>query len=74
MVKINWDGYKDFKKHANVKDDNFIILVHFMKSYYNMSSPRDLFESMANDELARMMLEKREIKSSAELENFLSKN
>lgn len=74
MVKINWDGYKDFKVHSNAKDDNFIVLVNFMKSYYNMNSPRDLFESFANDDLAKMMLEKREIKSSADLESFLQKN
>ncbi len=71
MVKISWDGYKDFKAEKNSKDDNFKTLIHFMKSYYNMTNPNDIFESFANDELARMMLEKRDIKSADELESFL---
>jgi hypothetical protein len=71
MVKISWDGYKDFKAERNSKDDNFTTLIHFMKSYYNVTSPSDIFESFESDELARMMLEKRDIKSADELESFL---
>jgi hypothetical protein len=73
MVRINWDEYKEFKAESNIKGDNFVILINFMRSYYNMSSPRDMFESFANDDLALMMLQKREIESPADLEHFLFK-
>ncbi|MFA6191754.1 MAG: hypothetical protein WC665_05315 [Sulfurimonas sp.] len=73
MVKISWDGYKDFKAHSNTKDDNFTTLISFMKSYYNMNNPRDIFDSLSSDELANMMLEKRAIYSVEELETFLLK-
>jgi len=73
MVKINWEAYKDFKAHSNSKDDNFITLINFLKSYYRVNSPRDMFESLASDELAVMMLQKRGITTAAELESFLFK-
>jgi len=73
MIKIHWDGYKEYKAERNSKDDNFITLINFMKSYYNMSSSQELFDSMENDALAKMMLEKRDIKSPSELEVFLFK-
>lgn len=71
MVRINWDEFKEFRAHRNSQDDNFTTLIYFMKSYYNMSSPNDIFESLANDDVALMMLEKREISSALELENFI---
>lgn len=73
MIKINWDEFKSYKLEVKSKDDNFIALVNFMKSYYNMSSPRDMFESFAKDDLAVMMLEKRDISSPADLESYLGK-
>ncbi len=73
MVKINWDAYKEYKSHSNKKADNFIILLDFMKSYYNMASPMDIFETLWYDELAKMMLDKREIADAEGLEKFLFK-
>ena len=73
MVRINWDEFKEFRAHRNSQDDNFTTLVYFMKSYYNMSSPVDVYESLANDDLALMMLEKRDINSAEELESFMFK-
>ncbi len=73
MVKISWDGYKDFKAERNSKDDNFTTLIHFMKSYYNVTSPSEIFESFEGDELANRMLEKRAIYSIEELEAFILK-
>jgi hypothetical protein len=73
MVRINWDEFKDFRAHRTSKDDNFTTLIYFMKSYYNMVTPTDIFDSLIEDELAVMMLEKREITSSADLESFMLK-
>jgi len=72
VVKINWDEFKEFKQHSH-RDDNFEILLEFMKSYYNMLSPVDMFESFVEDDLAKMMLDKRDIKDAGDLENFLFK-
>lgn len=71
MVKINWDEFKEFRAHRNSSDDNFTTLIYFLKSYYNIINPTELFETLKEDDLAVMMLEKREIGSSADLESFL---
>lgn len=70
MVKINWDEFKVFKKQSH-KNDNFEVLLEFMKSYYNMLHPSDIYDSLSADTLAQMMLEKRDIKDAEGLENFL---
>lgn len=72
VVKINWDEYKEYKKYS-AKNDNFTILLDFIKSYYNISNPSDIFEILANDETARMMLDKRKIQDAEGLENFIFK-
>jgi len=72
VVKINWNEYKDYKQY-NSKNDNFAILLDFMKSYYNMTNPFEVYEVLANDEIASMMLEKRDIKDAEALENFIFK-
>ena len=72
MVNINWAEYKEYKQHTN-KEDNFEILLDFMKSYYNMSSPRDMFETLHEDDTAKMMLDKRDIIDAEDLETFLFK-
>lgn len=71
MIKINWDDYKHFKTTAHSKGDNFDILLEFLKSYYNMTSPLDLYETLSADELALMMLQKREIMDAASLEHYI---
>jgi hypothetical protein len=72
LSRINWDEYKEHKKYS-VRDDNFEILLEFMKSYYNMTSPYDMFEMLNEDDIAQMMLEKRSIADAEDLENFLIK-
>ena len=52
MINISWDEFKIFKKHSN-KDDNFLILLDFIRSYYNISNPVDIYESLLNDEQQR---------------------
>ena len=72
MAKINWDEYKEYKRYS-AKDDNFVILLDFIKSYYNISNPFDIFEILRADETAKMMLDKRKIKDAEGLEHFIFK-
>ena len=71
MPKINWNEYKEFKKHRLKDEDNFTILLHFIKSYYNVSAPVDIFNMLNEDELAVMMLQKRDISDAEGLETYL---
>lgn len=73
MVTINWNEFKEFKKHRHGNDDNFQSLLEFIKSYYNMMSPIDIFDTLVNDELSKMMLEKRSISEAEDLESYLFK-
>ena len=70
MVKINWDEYKEHKKHSTLSD-NFEILLDFIKSYYNMTNPMDIYGILNDDETAQLMLKKRDIKDAVDLEDFL---
>ena len=72
MVAISWDEYKEHKKYS-VRSDNFEILLEFIKSFYNMNNPSDIYEMLCADETASLMLDKRNIKSAEDLENFLFK-
>ncbi len=72
MVRINWDEFKEYKKSSS-REDNFEILLDFMKSYYNMTSPNEVFNSLNADELAKMMFDKRNIQDAEDLENYLFK-
>ncbi len=70
MIEINWDEFKEYKRSSN-KEENFEILLDFIKSYYNMTNPSDIYISLANDTLAQMMLEKHNIDDDEALENYL---
>ena len=72
MINIDWDEYKEYKQHS-IRNDNFEILLDFMKSYYNVTHPSDMFDSLIEDDTAKLMLEKREIKDAEDLERFLRK-
>jgi hypothetical protein len=72
VIKIDWDEYKIYKKTA-LRENNFEILLEFMRSYYNMHSPQEIFEILNSDDIAEMMLQKREITNAEQLENFLYK-
>ena len=71
-MRINWDEYKEYKAH-HIGSDNFNILLNFIKSYYNIHSPIDIYEMLIDDDLASMMLEKRNISDAEDLENYLFK-
>lgn len=72
MVKIDWDEYKEFKLYS-VRSDNFEILLDFLKSYYNLANPYDLFDVLIEDDIAQMMLQKRSINDALSLEYFMRK-
>ncbi|QSZ42443.1 hypothetical protein GJV85_10090 [Sulfurimonas aquatica] len=72
MATINWDEYKEHKKYST-KDDNFDMLLEFIKSYYNMSSPNEIYKMLTDDSIAQMMLDKRSINDAETLENYLYK-
>jgi len=71
LIKINWVEFKSFKMHSNKRDDNFEVLLDFLKSYYNMTSPKEMYETMFYDETAQLMLKKRDLKSAEALEKHL---
>ena len=72
MVRIDWDEFKEYKK-VTLREDNFEILLEFIKSYYNMIHPSDIYEMLSADATAQMMLEKRDIGDAEALENYLFK-
>ena len=70
MATINWAEFKEYKQHA-IKENNFEILLDFIKSYYNMINPVDIYDTLNEDATAKMMLDKRDINSAEDLETFL---
>jgi len=75
MSKINWDEYKKYKHQTpNVeKLDNFEVLLEFLRSFYNKHSPFEVFDILDEDELGKMMLDKRDISKPEDLEDYLYK-
>lgn len=75
MAQINWEEYKQYKlTRENPQGlDNFELLLEFIKSYYNKSSVFDIFTLLKADELAEMMLKKRDIHEPEHLEDYLYK-
>ena len=69
-MTIDWDAYKEHKKHT-VRNDNFEIVLEFMKSYYNMTNPHDIYGALSEDDIGQMMLSKRDISDAEDLENIL---
>jgi len=74
LIDINWDEFKFFKQYSEKKDDNFEVLLDFLKSYYSMTNIKEMYETMANDDIAQMMLNKRDICSVEDLEKHLFRN
>ncbi len=73
MININWDEFKEYKKEVEHSDDNFDTLLTFLKSYYNMTHPVDIFDTLHNDDIAVLMLEKRDLRDAEEVENYMRK-
>jgi hypothetical protein len=73
MININWDEYKYFKATNDSTKDNFTILIEFLKSFYNMSNIYDLYNTLSQDSLSVMMLDKRDITDAVSLEKYILK-
>jgi len=73
LIEINWEEFKFFKQYSTKKGDNFETLLDFLKSYYKMTSTKEMFETMINDDVAQMMLRKREMHTLEDLEKHLYK-
>jgi len=73
LIKINWEEYKEFRKYSN-KEDRLQLAIDFMKSYYNIISPIDIYEILTNDDIGQMLLDKREITDAEGLETFMFKS
>ena len=72
-MKINWDEFKSFKhEYDNPHDrDNFALLIEFLRSFYNVKDLRELYDSLKNDELSDLMMQKRHITSITILEKYM---
>lgn len=75
MMKINWDEFKAFKQdYGNPhRRDNFGLLIEFLRSFYNVKDIYVLYDSLENDELSQMMMQKRQITSVTSLEMYIIK-
>jgi len=70
MNKFDWDEYKEFRKYTH-KEDKLDIAIDFIKSYYNIYAARDLYEILSEDEIGKLLLEKRDINEAEDLENYM---
>ena len=74
MVRnIDWSEFKAFRASSTKEQDNFMALIDFLKSYYNMFSVLDIYDTLKNDETSNMMLEKRNIIDAEGIEKYLFK-
>lgn len=71
MIRIDWKEFKNFKQYSEKEGDNFEMLLQFLQSYYNMTSPTEMYDTMQDDDIAPMMLEKRDINCATDLESIL---
>lgn len=72
LVRIDWDEYKEHKK-MSVRENKLEIVLELFKSYYNMTNPSDMYESLKADDIGQMMLVKYDINSDIDLEDILRK-
>ncbi len=73
VENIDWAAFKEFRQNTIKDKDNFMMLIDFLKSYYNLFSVQEIYDTLVNDETAKMMLEKRELNSLESFETFLFK-
>jgi len=72
LLTIDWDEYKEHKK-MSVRVNKLEMVLEFLKSYYNMTNPSDIYETLKADDIGQMMFEKYKIKNDIDLENILFK-
>ena len=72
MIRIDWEEYKEHKK-MSVRENKLEIVLEFLKSYYNMINPSDIYETLKADDIGGMLLEKYGVKNDVDLEDILFK-
>ena len=72
LIRIDWDEYKEHKK-MTVRENKLEIVLEFLKSYYNMTNPSDVYETLKADDIGQLLLGKYEINNDVDLENILFK-
>ena len=72
LIRIDWDEYKEYKK-MSVRENKLEIVLEFLKSYYNMTNPSDIYETMKADDIGQMLLERNDINNDVDLEDILFK-
>lgn len=69
-MSIDWEEFKFFKTHSK-KGDNFETLLSFLEQRYKMTTPKEMFLIMLDDDTAKLMLQKRDINAVGDLEKYL---
>ncbi|MDX9813614.1 MAG: hypothetical protein WC144_05415 [Sulfurimonas sp.] len=69
-MSIDWEGFKFYKQWAK-KGDNFEMMIGFLKSECSLDTPKEIFLSMWDDEVTKLMLQKRDINSLSDMERYL---
>jgi len=70
LSRFDWIEFKEYKNY-NKKEDKLELAIDFIKSYYNIQSASSIFEILIEDDIGKMMLDKREISTAEGLENFM---
>jgi hypothetical protein len=70
LPQFNWEEYKEFRQHTS-QTDKLKIAIDFVRSYYNITNPQEIYDMLRFDDIGRMMLEKRDINSAHSLESFM---
>ncbi len=70
MASLDWKEYKEYKQYC-AQEDKLRMVIGFIKSYYNVNSPSDMYVMLLQDDLAKMMMEKRAISDAEGLEKFI---
>lgn len=73
MSVINWDEFKQYKHEREdiEKLDNFEMVLGFLRSFYNKSTSFEVFDTLVDDPIGKMMLEKRNITKPEGLDSYL---
>ena len=77
MIEINWEEFKLHKQAKFLKEndkDNFDILIDFLRSYYKITSVLEIFETISQDEVGKLMLIKRNLTEIEPFEKYLYKD
>jgi hypothetical protein len=70
---IDWDEFKEFRCTSTKKQDNFMMMLDFLKNYYKLFSVFEIYDTLTNDDTTKMMLNKRDIVNLSDFESYLYK-